>query len=44
MRHGASDDVEELGALWDTEFVETKARAGQMVLDGDDLPFDAAAG
>ena len=37
-----SDDVEELSALWDTEFVETKARAGQMLLDGDELPLEAS--
>lgn len=36
-----SEDVEELSALWDTEFVETKARAGQMLLDGDELPLQA---
>jgi hypothetical protein len=39
-----SEDVEELSALWDMEFVETKARAGQMVLDGEELPLEAAAG
>lgn len=37
-----SEDVDTLSALWDTEFVETKARAGQMVLDGEELPLDAA--
>jgi hypothetical protein len=37
-----SEDVEELSALWDTEYVETKVRAGQMVLDGEELPLDAA--
>ncbi len=37
-----SEDVEELSALWDTEFVETKARAGQMLLDGDELPLEAS--
>ncbi|GAA4720123.1 hypothetical protein APR04_003555 [Promicromonospora umidemergens] len=35
-------DVEELSALWNTEYVETKARAGQMVLDGEELPLDPA--
>jgi hypothetical protein len=39
-----SEDIDELSALWDTEFVETKARAGQMLLDGEELPLDAAAG
>jgi hypothetical protein len=38
-----SEDVEELSALWDTEFVETKARAGQMLLDGEELPLDSAS-
>ncbi|MFD7024439.1 hypothetical protein [Promicromonospora sukumoe] len=36
-----TEDVEELSALWDTEFVETKARAGQMLLDGEELPLQA---
>lgn len=31
-------DVETLNALWGTEFVETKARAGQMILDGETVP------
>lgn len=33
-----SEDVEALGAIWSTEFVETKARAGQMILDGQTPP------
>jgi hypothetical protein len=37
-----SEDVDTLSDLWDTEFVETKARAGQMILDGEELPLDAA--
>jgi hypothetical protein len=37
-----SEDVEELSALWNTEYLETKARAGQMVLDGEELPLDPA--
>ncbi|GIG19894.1 hypothetical protein Cch01nite_06180 [Cellulomonas chitinilytica] len=32
------DDVEALGALWSTEATETKARAGQMLLDGQTPP------
>jgi hypothetical protein len=32
------EDVEELGALWSTEYVETKARVGQMILDGQTPP------
>ncbi|MEP7764241.1 hypothetical protein [Sanguibacter sp. 25GB23B1] len=32
------DDVLELNALWDTEDTETKARAGQMILDGLTVP------
>jgi hypothetical protein len=31
-------DVNALVDLWDLEYVETKARAGQMILDGDPLP------
>jgi hypothetical protein len=37
-----AEDVEALSALWETEFVETKARAGQMVLDGEELPLGSA--
>jgi hypothetical protein len=37
-----SEDVEELSALWNTEYMETKARAGQMVLDGEELPLAPA--
>lgn len=36
-----SEDVEELMALWNTEYTETKVRAGQMLLDGEELPIDA---
>ena len=36
------DDVEALNDLWDTEHLETKARAGQMVLDGEELPLEPA--
>jgi hypothetical protein len=32
------DDMEELSALWSTDAVETKARAGQMLLDGLEPP------
>ena len=32
------DDVKALGALWSTEATETKARAGQMLLDGQTPP------
>ncbi|MGW6129846.1 hypothetical protein ACWFNE_07450 [Cellulomonas sp. NPDC055163] len=32
-------DVDTLGALWSTGTTETKARAGQMVLDGQELPI-----
>ena len=32
------DDVVALGALWSTEATETKARAGQMLLDGQTPP------
>lgn len=33
------EDVEALMALWGTDATETKARAGQMVLDGQTLPI-----
>jgi hypothetical protein len=33
-----SQDVEELGALWNLEATETKARAGQLILDGQPVP------
>ncbi|SFJ68386.1 hypothetical protein [Cellulomonas sp. KH9] len=33
-------DLEELSALWGTESTETKARAGQMLLDGEQVPVD----
>jgi len=32
-------DIKALNDLWDTENVETKARAGQMLLDGEELPL-----
>ncbi|WP_456787230.1 hypothetical protein [Cellulomonas sp. P5_C5] len=32
------EDVEALGAIWSTGFVETKAQAGQLLLDGQTLP------
>ncbi|MBE1876683.1 hypothetical protein [Myceligenerans pegani] len=34
------EDVEALNDLWDTEHVETKARAGQMLIDGETLPVE----
>ncbi|GGM09874.1 hypothetical protein ACFQBY_09040 [Promicromonospora citrea] len=37
-------DVEELSALWGTEYVETKFRAGQLLLDGEELPLGAPSG
>jgi hypothetical protein len=33
-----SDDVEALSDLWETGFMETKVRAGQMLLDGETPP------
>ncbi|WP_129782813.1 hypothetical protein [Promicromonospora panici] len=33
-----ADDVEVLSGLWDTGFIETKVRAGQMLLDGETPP------
>ena len=33
------DDVLTLDALWNSDDVETKARAGQMILDGEPLPI-----
>ncbi|AEE47669.1 hypothetical protein [Cellulomonas fimi] len=35
-----ADDVAELGALWSTDALETKARAGQLLLDGQTLPVE----
>jgi hypothetical protein len=32
------ENVEELGALWNLEATETKARAGQLLLDGQPVP------
>lgn len=34
------EDVDELAALWGTDFLETKARAGQLLLDGQPLPIE----
>jgi hypothetical protein len=36
----SGEDVEELSALWSTDFLETKARAGQLLLDGRPLPIE----
>ena len=36
------EDVEALNDLWNTEHLETKARAGQLALDGEELPLDPA--
>ena len=33
-----AEDVEALGAIWNTSSSETKARAGQMILDGQTPP------
>lgn len=32
------EDAEALQALWGTDYTETKARAGQMILDGETVP------
>ncbi|MFC8191709.1 hypothetical protein ACFUMH_08620 [Cellulomonas sp. NPDC057328] len=32
------EDVDALAALWGTDWTETKARAGQMLLDGEEVP------
>ena len=37
------ENVEELGALWNLEATETKARAGQLILDGQPVPVPAAS-
>lgn len=34
------EDVAELAALWNTDTVETKARAGQLLLDGQTVPVE----
>ncbi|MBB2923326.1 hypothetical protein [Cellulomonas cellasea] len=34
------EDVEALSALWDLDVTETKAKAGQMLLDGQALPLE----
>jgi hypothetical protein len=36
----SGEDVDELSALWSTDFLETKARAGQLLLDGQPLPIE----
>ena len=33
-----AEDIEAIGAIWHSEFVETKARVGQMILDGQTPP------
>ncbi|GAB4086317.1 hypothetical protein GCM10028784_29470 [Myceligenerans cantabricum] len=35
-----AEDQVALDELWGTEFSETKARAGQMILDDEELPFE----
>ncbi|MFS0700187.1 hypothetical protein AB6N24_09475 [Cellulomonas sp. 179-A 4D5 NHS] len=35
-----TDDVDTLSALWELDVVETKAKAGQMLIDGQALPLD----
>ena len=35
----SAEDVTALGDLWQLDDTDTKARAGQMILDGDQLPF-----
>ncbi|WP_155859333.1 hypothetical protein [Cellulomonas sp. KRMCY2] len=32
------DDLQELTTLWDSDATETKARAGQLILDGQTPP------
>lgn len=34
------EDMDALSALWDLGYIETKARAGQLLLDGQALPLD----
>ncbi|WP_258723654.1 hypothetical protein [Cellulomonas sp. NS3] len=34
-----AEDVDALAALWSTGTTETKAHAGQLILDGQELPF-----
>jgi hypothetical protein len=36
-------DLDTLSDLWDVGYLETKARAGQMILDGETLPVEAGA-
>ncbi|GCE77625.1 hypothetical protein [Cellulomonas biazotea] len=39
-----AEDVDALNALWDSDHMETKARAGRMLLDGTPLPFGPGEG
>lgn len=36
----SGEDLTELQALWSLDETETKARAGQLILDGEELPFE----
>jgi hypothetical protein len=38
-----AEDQMELAELWSLDTIEVKARAGQMVLDGEQLPFEPGA-
>ncbi|WP_421742837.1 hypothetical protein [Cellulomonas sp.] len=38
------ENVEELGALWNLDTTETKARAGQLLLDGQPVPVAPGGG
>lgn len=38
----SSEDVSALSALWATDAIETKARAGQMLIEGEPLPLEEA--
>jgi hypothetical protein len=39
----SGEDLAELQALWSLDKTETKARAGQLILDGKELPFEPGA-
>ena len=39
-----AENVEELGALWNLDTTETKARAGQLLLDGQPVPVAPGGG
>ncbi|WP_036968810.1 hypothetical protein [Promicromonospora kroppenstedtii] len=39
----SGEDLVELQALWSLDETETKSRAGQMILDGEQLPFEPGA-